>query len=168
MMSGVEALSGGEFVVYPTHGVGRLEAVEMQQVAGCELKVLVITFDKTRMTLRVPMAKAKTSGLRRLGSKEDMEKAFATLARRIRAKKGVWARRAQEYELKINSGDLTCVAEVLSELYRAKDDRGEQSYSERQIYRSALERLCAEIALIEAIDEDAAAARVEEALAQVA
>lgn len=167
-MSNVDAFAGGEFVVYPTHGVGRLESVEMQKVAGHELKVLVITFDKSRMTLRLPMAKAQASGLRRLGSKEDLQQTFTTLTRRVRSKKGVWARRAQEYELKINSGNLNSVAEVLCELYRCKDDRAEQSYSERQIYRSALERLCAEVALIEAIDEDAAAVRVEEVLAKVA
>lgn len=167
-MSNVDAFAGGEFVVYPTHGVGRLESVEMQKVAGHELKVLVITFDKSRMTLRLPMAKAQASGLRRLGSKEDLQQTFTTLTRRVRSKKGVWARRAQEYELKINSGNLDSVAEVLSELYRGQDDRAEQSYSERQIYRSALERLCAEVALIEAIDEDTAALRVEEVLAKVA
>jgi len=167
-MSQLASFSGGEFVVYPTHGVGKLESVETQQVAGLELKVLVITFQKSRMTLRLPMAKAQSAGLRRLGSREDLDTAFSTLTRRIKAKKGVWARRAQEYELKINSGNLTSVAEVLCELYRCKDDRAEQSYSERQIYRSALERLCAEVALIEAIDEDSAAQRVEDVLARAA
>ena len=157
----------GDFVVYPSHGVGKLNSIETQTVAGCELQVLVIAFEKTKMKLRLPMQKAQASGLRRLTPKAQLGEVLGSLKRRLKAKKGVWARRAQEYELKINSGNPTSLAEVLRELYR-KESQAEQSYSERQIYRSALERLSCEVALVESIDEEAAAKRVEEMLNEAA
>tara|TARA_A100000171_G_scaffold52609_1_gene71890 strand:+ start:1757 stop:2257 length:501 start_codon:yes stop_codon:yes gene_type:complete len=166
-MSNREAFAQGDFVVYPSHGVGQLGSIETQTIAGCELKVLVITFEKTKMTLRLPLQKAQASGLRRLTSKEQLGEILGSLKRRVKAKKGVWARRAQEYELKINSGNPTSLAEVLRELYR-KDTQPEQSYSERQIYRSALERLSCEVALVESIDEEAATKRVEDILEKAA
>lgn len=159
-MSGFGAFSKGDFVVYPSHGVGQLGSIETQTVAGCELKVLVITFDKTRMTLRLPMQKAQASGLRRLTSREQLGEVLGSLKRRIKTRKGVWSRRAHEYELKINSGNPSSLAEVLRELYR-KDNQAEQSYSERQIYRAALERFSREVALVESIDEETAVKRVE-------
>lgn len=160
-----EALfADGDMVVYPAHGVGKLECIENQTIAGQELKVLVINFPKNRMTLRLPMMKAKHAGLRSLSTRNDIESAFLTLKKKARATKGlIWARRAQEYELKINSGSITSLAEVLRELYRAENEP-EQSYSERQIYKSALERLTAEIAAVESIEEEQAAAKIEEIL----
>lgn len=160
-----EALfTDGDMVVYPAHGVGKLECVESQTIAGQELKVLVINFEKNRMTLRLPMMKARNAGLRSLSTKNDIETALLTLQKKARSTKGmIWARRAQEYELKINSGSITSIAEVLRELYRSENEP-EQSYSERQIYKSALERLAAEIAAVESIAEDLAMAKVEELL----
>lgn len=166
-MSEQSAFLEGDFVVYPSHGVGRLESIETQTVAGCELQVLLIIFEKTKMKLRLPMQKAQASGLRRLTPRTQLGEVLGSLKRRLKAKKGVWARRAQEYEHKINSGNVTSLAEVLRELYR-REDQAEQSYSERQIYRSALERFSCEVALVESIDEDAAVKRVEGILKEAA
>jgi len=153
----------GDFVVYPTHGVGRVVAIETQQIAGISLPLIVITFDKDRMTLRVPVAKAHNSGLRKLSSRKVMDTALATLKGRSRVKRTMWSRRAQEYEAKINSGDPVSIAEVVRDLHRSAD-QPDQSYSERQIYQAALDRLARELAAVERIDEEAAAQRLEEML----
>ena len=153
----------GDFVVYPTHGVGRVVAIETQQIAGISLPLIVITFDKDRMTLRVPVAKAHNSGLRKLSSRKVMDTALATLKGRSRVKRTMWSRRAQEYEAKINSGDPVSIAEVVRDLHRGSD-QPDQSYSERQIYQAALDRLARELAAVERIDEEAAAQRLEEML----
>jgi CarD family transcriptional regulator len=153
----------GDFVVYPTHGVGRVVAIETQQIAGISLPLIVITFDKDRMTLRVPVAKAHNSGLRKLSSRKVMDTALATLKGRSRVKRTMWSRRAQEYEAKINSGDPVSIAEVVRDLHRGSD-QPDQSYSERQIYQAALDRLARELAAVERIDEQAAAQRLEEML----
>src|SRR5260370_4294655 len=129
-----------DFVVYPTHGVGKINAVEIQEIAGHTLNVFVVHFDKDRMTLRVPLAKAKGSGLRRLSTRKEMDAALAKLKGRSRAKRTMWSRRAQEYEQKINSGDPASIAEVVRDLYRTVG-QPEQSYSARQIYQAALDRL---------------------------
>ena len=131
----------GDAVVYPAHGVGKVAAVEVQEVAGMELEVYVVTFDHEKMTLRVPTKKAKTAGLRTLAA--------------ARIKRTMWSRRAQEYEAKINSGDLISIAEVVRDLHRA-DSQPEQSYSERQLYESALDRMAREVAAANRIDKDAA------------
>src|SRR5919109_4623915 len=128
----------GDLVVYPTHGVGKILGIETQEIAGHTLSVFVVHFDKDRMTLRVPLAKAKVSGLRKLSSRKEMDAALAKLKGRSRAKRTMWSRRAQEYEQKINSGDLISIAEVVRDLHR-NDDQREQSYSERQLYEAALE-----------------------------
>jgi CarD family transcriptional regulator, regulator of rRNA transcription len=153
----------GDLVVYPTHGVGKIMAVENQEIAGYTLNVFVVHFDKDRMTLRVPVAKAKNSGLRRLSTRKEMESALAKLKGRSRAKRTMWSRRAQEYEAKINSGDPASIAEVVRDLYR-NGGQPEQSYSERQIYQAALDRLVREFAAVEKIDEDTAVRRVEQML----
>jgi CarD family transcriptional regulator len=150
----------GDYVVYPSHGVGRLLSIETQNVAGHELKVFVISFEKNRMTLRLPMAKAQSAGLRPLSSAEEIIQAFDTLKKNYKAKKTIWARRAQEYELKINSGCLKDVAQVIRELYR-DPSYTDQSYSEKLIYQSALSRLCSELALVEKIAEAEAVNKVE-------
>ena len=153
----------GDFVVYPTHGVGKINAVEVQEIAGHTLNVFVISFEKDRMTLRVPIGKAKGSGLRRLSTRKEMDAALAKLKGRSRAKRTMWSRRAQEYEAKINSGDPASIAEVVRDLYR-NTGQPEQSYSERQIYQAALDRLVREFAAVEKIDETTAVQRVEEML----
>src|SRR5256885_15757773 len=130
----------GEFVVYPTHGVGKIVGIETQEIVGHTLNVFVVHLDKDRMTLRVPLAKAKVSGLRRLSSRKEMDAALAKLRGRSRAKRTMWSRRAQEYQAKIASGDPGSIAEVVRDLFR-NAGQPEQSYSERQIYQAALDRL---------------------------
>jgi len=155
--------SEGELVVYPTHGVGKITAIEEQEIAGHTLNVFVVTFDKDRMTLRVPLAKAKNSGLRRLSSRKEMDAALAKLRGRSRAKRTMWSRRAQEYQAKIASGDPASIAEVVRDLFR-NVGQPEQSYSERQIYQAALDRFVREFAAVERIDEITATQRVEQIL----
>lgn len=157
------SFSDKDFVVYPAHGVGQLVSIETQSIAGQELKVFVISFEKNRMTLRLPMNKAREAGLRKLSSTDEIQHAFSTLKKHSRAKKGIWSRRAQEYELKINSGSLTSLAEVITELHRSEGNQ-EQSYSERQIYQEALERLASEVAVVEKLDRNKIVERVEETL----
>jgi CarD family transcriptional regulator len=155
--------SEGELVVYPTHGVGKITAIEEQEIAGHTLNVFVVSFDKDRMTLRVPLAKAKNSGLRRLSSRTEMDAALAKLRGRSRAKRTMWSRRAQEYQAKIASGDPASIAEVVRDLFR-NVGQPEQSYSERQIYQAALDRFVREFAAVERIDEMTATQRVEQIL----
>ena len=153
----------GDYVVYPTHGVGRVQGVESQEISGQKLDLIIIKFEKDRMTLRVPVAKAEESGLRKLSSRKLMDSALVTLKGRSRVKRTMWSRRAQEYEAKINSGDPVSIAEVVRDLHRGAD-QPDQSYSERQMYQAALERLARELAAVEKIDEDAAALKLEELL----
>ena len=153
----------GDLVVYPTHGVGKITAIEVQEIAGHTLNVFVVTFDKDRMTLRVPLGKAKASGLRKLSSQKEMDAALAKLRGRSRAKRTMWSRRAQEYQAKIASGDPASIAEVVRDLFR-NSSQPEQSYSERQIYQAALDRLVREVAAVESIDEMTATQRVEQLL----
>jgi CarD family transcriptional regulator len=155
--------STGDFVVYPTHGVGQVTGIETQEIAGHKLKMLVIDFSKEKMTLRVPLTKATASGLRRLSTRRIMDNALKTLKGRSRIKRTMWSRRAQEYEAKINSGDPVSIAEVVRDLHR-NVGQPDQSYSERQIYQAAFERLAREFAAIEKIDEQAAAERLEKYL----
>lgn len=156
--------SVGDHIVYPKHGVGRIVELESQEIAGASLELYVIRFDKERMTLRVPVNKADSSGMRRLSNETTMRAAFTTLKGKARIKRTMWSRRAQEYEAKINSGDLVSIAEVVRDLHRA-DDQPEQSYSERQIYEAALGRLARELAAVEDIDEAQAIDRLEQELA---
>ena len=135
----------------------------MQQFSSDTLNVFVVTFDKDRMTLRVPLGKAKVSGLRKLSSRKEMDAALAKLRGRSRAKRTMWSRRAQEYQAKIASGDPASIAEVVRDLFR-NGSQPEQSYSERQIYQAALDRLVREFAAVERIDETTATQRVEQLL----
>ena len=155
MNKSVHDFSIGDHVVYPAHGVGSVAGIEHQEVAGLSLEVYVITFDHENMTLRVPTKKAKAAGLRPLAATNVVSQALTTLKGRARIKRTMWSRRAQEYEAKINSGDLISIAEVVRDLHRA-DNQPEQSYSERQLYESALDRMAREVAAIEQIDRDAA------------
>ncbi len=155
--------SADDFVVYPTHGVGKVLGIETQEISGVSLELIIIKFDKDRMTLRVPVEKAQNSGLRKLSTRKVMDTALTTLKGRSRAKRTMWNRRAQEYEAKINSGDPVSIAEVVRDLHRG-DDQPDQSYSERQMYQAALDRLARELAALEKIDEVAAAQKLEDML----
>lgn len=155
--------AAGDHVVYPTHGVGRVLGIETQEISGITLDLIVIKFEKDRMTLRVPVEKAENSGLRKLSTRKVMDSALQTLKGRSRAKRTMWSRRAQEYEAKINSGDPVSIAEVVRDLHRS-DDQPDQSYSERQMYQAALERLARELGALERIDEAAAQAKLEKML----
>jgi CarD family transcriptional regulator len=150
----------GDFVVYPTHGVGKITGIENQEIAGQKLRLLIIQFEKDRMTLRVPVNKAKVSGLRRLSTRKEMQTALTTLKGRSRAKRTMWSRRAQEYEAKINSGDPRSIAEVVRDLHR-NAGQPDQSFSERQMYQAALDRLVREFAAVERITEETATQRLE-------
>lgn len=152
-----------EFVVYPAHGVGKIISIEEQEVAGLTLELFVISFEKDKMTLRVPTNKATEIGMRSLSSPDVVSRAMTTLKGKAKVKRAMWSRRAQEYEQKINSGDLIAIAEVVRDLHRT-DDQREQSYSERQLYEAALERLTREIAAVADGDELAAAREVDEVL----
>jgi len=162
-MSEKLAYGTGDFVVYPTHGVGKINSVETQEIAGQTLSVFVIHFEKDRMTLRVPVGKAKGSGLRRLSTRKEMDAALAKLKGRSKARRTMWSRRAQEYEAKINSGDPASIAEVVRDLYR-NAGQADQSYSERQIFQAAMDRLVREFAAVEKIDEATATKKLEELL----
>ncbi|MEO9574604.1 MAG: CarD family transcriptional regulator [Tateyamaria sp.] len=152
-----------EFVVYPAHGVGQIISVESQEVAGLTLELFVISFEKDKMTLRVPTNKATDIGMRALSSPDVIAHAMKTLKGKAKVKRAMWSRRAQEYEQKINSGDLIAIAEVVRDLHRT-DDQREQSYSERQLYEAALERLTREVAAVSGGDELAAAKEVGDVL----
>jgi len=152
-----------QFVVYPAHGVGRIISIEEQEIAGIKLELFVISFEKDKMTLRVPTNKATEIGMRSLASPDLVSEAFKTLRGKARVKRAMWSRRAQEYEQKINSGDLLSIAEVVRDLHR-NDDQREQSYSERQLYEAALERLTREVAAVSGTDEAGAQRQVDEVL----
>lgn len=152
-----------EYVVYPAHGVGQIISIEEQEVAGLTLELFVISFEKDKMTLRVPTNKATDVGMRALSSPDVISEAMKTLRGKAKVKRAMWSRRAQEYEQKINSGDLIAIAEVVRDLHRT-DDQREQSYSERQLYEAALERLTREVAAVSGGDEIAAAKEVGDVL----
>ena len=154
-----------EFIVYPSHGVGQILAIEEQEVAGAKLELFVINFVKDKMTLRVPTAKIASVGMRKLAEPPLVRRALETLKGRARIKRTMWSRRAQEYEAKINSGDIVAIAEVVRDLYRS-DTQPEQSYSERQLYEAALDRLSREISVVQRITETEAIKEIEAALAK--
>jgi CarD family transcriptional regulator len=154
-----------EFVVYPAHGVGQILAIEDQEIAGAKLELFVINFMKDKMTLRVPTAKVANVGMRKLSDPTLVRKALDTLKGRARIKRTMWSRRAQEYEAKINSGDIVAIAEVVRDLYRS-ESQPEQSYSERQLYEAALDRLSREIAVVQHVTETEAVKEIEGQLAK--
>ena len=156
-----------EFIVYPAHGVGRIVGIEEQEIAGMSLELFVIQFEKDKMTLRVPTGKLQSVGMRKLADDDIVKRSMETLKGRARVKRTMWSRRAQEYEAKINSGDLIAIAEVVRDLYRS-ESQPEQSYSERQLYEAALDRMAREIAAVERLDERGAVQRITEVLAKSA
>ncbi|MFA9475982.1 MAG: CarD family transcriptional regulator [Filomicrobium sp.] len=156
-----------DFVVYPAHGVGRIVGIEEQEIAGISLELFVLNFEKEKLTLRVPTGKLESVGMRKLAEEGVVKKAMDTLKGRARVKRTMWSRRAQEYVAKINSGDLVSIAEVVRDLYRS-DAQPEQSYSERQLYEDALDRMAREIAVVEKLDERGAVQRITEVLSKSA
>ena len=150
----------GEFIVYPAHGVGQIISIDEQEVAGHKLELFVIDFAKDKMRLKVPVAKAAAIGMRKLSETDYVERALKVLQGRARVKRTMWSRRAQEYDAKINSGDLLSIAEVVRDLYRA-ETQPEQSYSERQLYEAALDRMAREIAAVNHVSETEAVRMIE-------
>lgn len=150
----------GESIVYPSHGVGKIVDIEEQEVAGVALELFVIEFEKDKMTLRVPVAKANSVGMRKLAAPELVKKALDTVKGRARVKRTMWSRRAQEYEAKINSGDLISISEVVRDLYRSAA-QPEPSYSERQLYEAAIDRMSREIAAVEKVADAEAIKKIE-------
>jgi CarD family transcriptional regulator len=155
----------GEAIVYPAHGVGRITAIEEQEIAGFKLELFVVSFEKDKMVLRVPTAKAASVGMRKLAEPELVQRGLDVLTGRARVKRTMWSRRAQEYEAKINSGDLISVAEVVRDLYRS-EAQPEQSYSERQLYEAALDRVVREISAVNKVTETEALKLIEQSLAK--
>lgn len=167
MASSAAIFDVGDYVVYPKHGVGRVIELQKSEIAGMQLELYVLRFEKEKMTLRVPMNKAESVGMRKLSSDKTLREAIETLKGKPRVKRTMWSRRAQEYEAKINSGDLVSIAEVTRDLFRP-DDQPEQSYSERQIFEAASSRLARELAAMEKTDEPAALKKILEILNKAA
>ena len=157
----------GDYVVYPKHGVGRVVELQQSEIAGMTLELYVLRFEKEKMTLRVPTNKAESVGMRKLSSDKQMKEALETLKGKPKVKRTMWSRRAQEYEAKINSGDLVSIAEVVRDLFRA-EDQPEQSYSERQIFEAACSRLARELAAMEQVDEPTAVQKLLDILKKAA
>ena len=157
--------NAGEYVVYPTHGVGKVADVPKQNIAGSELELLVVNFDKDKMTLRIPTSKIQNVGLRKISDDKTMNEAFATLKGKAKIRKIMWSRRAQEYENKINSGNPVAIAEVIRDLYR-NENLAEQSYSERQIYEQAVNRLASEVSIYSNCSMEEANKRLMDILAK--
>ena len=153
----------GESIVYPAHGVGQIVAIEEQEVAGHKLELFVIDFEKDKMRLKVPVAKASTIGMRKLSETDYVDRALKVVTGKARIKRTMWSRRAQEYEAKINSGEIVLIAEVTRDLFRP-DDQPEQSYSERQIFEAASSRLARELAAMEKTDEPTALEKILDVL----
>src|SRR5271165_1910618 len=156
----------GDHVVYPTHGVGRVERIAVEEIAGHQLELIHITFEENRMTLRVPVCKARTAGLRKLASRKLFDEALAVLKGKARIKRTMWSRRAQEYEAKINSGDPLAIAEVVRDLHR-NSGQPDQSFSERQIYEAAMDRLAAELGALDKTDKQTAITKLTDFLKTV-
>src|SRR3954471_20850231 len=155
----------GEFVVYPAHGVGMIVAIEEQEVAGLTLELFVISFEQDKLTLRVPVAKIKSVGMRKLAEEDEVNKALETVTGRARVKRTMWSRRAQEYEAKIKSGDLIAISEVVRDLYRS-EEQPEQSYSERQLFEQAMDRMSREIGAVNKLTLTEAIQLIEKNLAK--
>src|SRR4051812_21874958 len=167
MAANAPAFDVGDYVVYPKHGVGRVIELQKEEIAGMQLELYVLRFEKERMTLRVPVNKVESIGMRKLSSDKTLKEAMETLKGKPKVKRTMWSRRAQEYEAKINSGDLVSIAEVTRDLFRP-DDAPEQSYSERQIFEAASSRLARELGAMEQTDEKSALAKILDILNKAA
>jgi CarD family transcriptional regulator len=164
--SKAEIFVEGDYVVYPTHGVGKVERIATEEIAGHRLELIHITFEENRMTLRVPVAKARSAGLRKLATRKLFDDAMTVLKGRARIKRTMWSRRAQEYDAKINSGDPLAIAEVVRDLHR-NAGQPDQSFSERQIYEAAMDRLAAELAALDKTDKPTAVTKLGDFLKTV-
>lgn len=153
----------GDSVVYPSHGVGKIIDIEVQAIGGIEMQLFVIHFEKEKMSLRIPTKKATKSGLRALSTDDEVKKVLSVLRSRAKTSKGMWSRRASEYESKINSGELSLIAEVVRDLHKNVDDP-DRSYSERLIYESALNRLSSEYAALNKIERESAITQIVEVI----
>ena len=149
-----------QYVVYPSHGIGQILEIEKKEIAGQFLTMYVIEFEKEKMTLRVPIEKTKEIGVRKVSTRNQLKEIFDILTGKAKIRRTMWSRRAQEYEAKINSGDIKLLTEVVRDLFRS-DSQPEQSYSERQLYEAARERLSREVAVIEKTDEQKAIEKME-------
>ena len=149
-----------QYVIYPSHGIGQILEIEKKEIAGQMLKMYVIEFEKEKMILRVPIEKTKEIGVRKVSTKNQLKEIFEILTGKAKIRRTMWSRRAQEYEAKINSGDIKLLTEVVRDLFRS-DSQPEQSYSERQLYEAARERLSREVAVIEKTDEQKAIEKME-------
>ncbi|WP_269931441.1 CarD family transcriptional regulator [Aminobacter sp. HY435] len=158
--AGRHGFKTGEYIVYPAHGVGQIVSIDEQEVAGHKLELFVIDFQKDKMRLKVPVAKATSIGMRKLSETDYVERALKVVQGRARVKRTMWSRRAQEYDAKINSGDLISISEVVRDLYRA-ENQPEQSYSERQLYEAALDRMARELAAVNRLSETEAVRLIE-------
>jgi CarD family transcriptional regulator len=167
MAANALAFDVGDYVVYPKHGVGRVIELQKEEIAGMQLELYVLRFEKERMTLRVPVNKVESIGMRKLSSDKTLKEAMETLKGKPKVKRTMWSRRAQEYEAKINSGDLVSIAEVTRDLFRP-EDQPEQSYSERQIFEAASSRLARELAAMEKTDEPTALGKILDVLRKYA
>ena len=157
-----------EQIVYPAHGVGRIVSIDEEEYAGAKLELFVINFEKDKMTLRVPTEKSEQIGMRKLSENKVVNKALTTLKGKARVKRSImWDRRAPEYEAKINYGSLVAIAEVVRDLYRS-EFQSEQSYSERQLYEAALDRMAREVAAVQKLDEESAVAKIDDVLSKTA
>ena len=165
-MAAKETFVEGDYVVYPTHGVGKVERIATEEIAGHKLELIHITFEENRMTLRVPVSKARTAGLRKLATRKTFDEALALLKGRARIKRTMWSRRAQEYDAKINSGDPMAIAEVVRDLHR-NAGQPDQSFSERQIYEAAMDRLAAELGALDKTDKATAAQKLTDYLKSI-
>ncbi len=155
----------GDLIVYPAHGVGKISAIEEQEIAGAKLELYIVDFEREKLRLKVPTNRAEQKGMRRLADRSVIEHAMKVIRGRARIKRTMWSRRAQEYDAKINSGDLIAVAEVVRDLYRS-DRQPEQSYSERQLFEQALFRMARELAAVRKIDDDQSVKELSEFLAK--
>ena len=158
-----QEFKAGENIVYPTHGVGRILTIEKFQYDLVEEQLYVIQFFQDKLTIRVPFAKAKLIGLRNITSKPSMTRTLSVLKQKPKIKKAMWSRRAQEYDQKINSGDIKLLSEVVRDLFR-KDDQTEQSYSERQMFQVAFERYTREFAISSSLKFEEASTKILEIL----
>ena len=153
----------GQYVVYPTQGVGKLLRVEEQTIGDQKIKMMVIDFERNHMTLRVPLDRAEISGLRPLTSVRKLDEAIQSAKGKAGAKRMIWARRAAQYEENINSGDPMRLAEVVRDLQR-RTATDTMTFSARQLYLRALERMAQEFAILHKMDLEAASEKIEDIL----
>ena len=153
----------GEIVVYPKHGVGEITKIESMEISSIKTKFYVVKMEQSKLIIRVPIDKQVEVGLRKISSKKIIDEVFTTLKLKPKIRRIMWSRRAQEYEAKIFSGDPIKISEVVRDLFR-KNSQSEQSYSERQMFQVAIERLAREVAAVEKTDYFQSTEKIEQVL----